>query len=40
MKLCMQDFNAFSPFVDDDLQFKNVSLPRLFQSLENIAGLK
>ena len=36
----MRDFNEFSPFADDNLQFKNVSHPKLFQSLENIAGLK
>ena len=40
VKLCMRDINALSPFIDDNLQFKNGSQTRLFQSLEDIAGLK
>ena len=40
VKLCMLDINALSPFIDDNLQFKNGSQTRLFQSLEDIAGLK
>ena len=31
---------SLAPFIDDNLQFKNGSETRLFQSLEDIAGLK